>query len=75
MKEKNIKKKRIGENWMDGEILHLIALWGKIEFKFIINTKNQNNFQFTWNPSCACFGKKKKSNLKLEWSDFLKINK
>jgi len=26
MKEKNIKKKRIGENWMDGEILHLIAL-------------------------------------------------
>ncbi len=54
---------------MDGEILHLIALLEKIEFKFIINTKNQYKFQFTWNPSCACFGKKKSSNLKLEWSD------
>jgi hypothetical protein len=60
MKKKNIKNKRIGENWMDGKILHLIALWEKIEFKFIINTKNKNKIQFTWNPSCACFGKKKK---------------
>jgi hypothetical protein len=26
MKKKNINKKRIRENWMDGKILHLIAL-------------------------------------------------
>jgi hypothetical protein len=26
MKKKNIEKKRIGENWMNGEIFHLIAL-------------------------------------------------
>jgi hypothetical protein len=47
MKKKNIQKKRIGENRVDGEILHLIALLEKIEFKFIINTKNQYKFQFT----------------------------
>jgi hypothetical protein len=60
---------------MDGKILHLIALWEKIELKFIINTKNKNKIQFTWNPSCACFGKKKKSNLKLEWSNIFFENK
>jgi hypothetical protein len=44
MIEKN--EKRIGKNWMDGKILHLIALGIKIKFEFVINEKKQDKFQF-----------------------------
>jgi hypothetical protein len=46
---------------MDGKILHLIALRGKMELKFVQNAKSKVNFVFVLeivfqlgNLSCAC---------------------
>ncbi len=41
--EKVEKAKKI---WVDGEVLHVIALRGKREFEFIKNAKKQGKFQF-----------------------------
>jgi hypothetical protein len=33
------KAEIVGKNWVDGEVLHLIALWGEMEVEFAKNAK------------------------------------
>lgn len=33
--------KKVEKYWMDGKILHLIALWIKIKFEFVKNVKKK----------------------------------
>ncbi len=41
MKDENEEGDKVGKNWVDGEVLHLIALRGKMEPKFAKNAKKQ----------------------------------
>jgi hypothetical protein len=42
--EESEKVEKVGENWVDGEVLHLIALRRKMEFEFTKNAKKKINF-------------------------------
>jgi hypothetical protein len=42
VKDKNEEGDKVGKNWVDGEILHLIVLKGEMELKFAKNAKNKN---------------------------------
>jgi hypothetical protein len=74
MKENNEKTWKSG--WM---VKYYIWLQGEMELEFIKNVNKQGEFQFIWNPNCACFDtvlkyifRSKASfflDLKLEWND------
>jgi hypothetical protein len=36
-------------------VKYYIWLHGEMELEFIKNVKKQGEFQFIWNPNCACF--------------------
>lgn len=42
MKEEDEEDVKVGKNWVDGEILHLISLWGKMNLEFVLNAKKQD---------------------------------
>ncbi len=42
MKEEDEEDVKVGKIWMDGEILHLISLWRKMNLKFVQNAKKQD---------------------------------
>jgi hypothetical protein len=42
MKYEDEEGEKVGKNWVDGEILHLIVLKGKMEFELTKNTKIQS---------------------------------
>jgi hypothetical protein len=43
--EEGEKVENIGKNWVDGEVLHLIALWKEMELEFAKNANiNVNLF-------------------------------
>jgi hypothetical protein len=44
MKKEDEKSERVGKKWAYGEILHLIALWEKMELEFVKNEK-KDEFQ------------------------------
>jgi hypothetical protein len=46
VKDKDEKGNKVGKNWVDGEVLHLITLKGEMEFEFAKNAKNKVNFVF-----------------------------
>ncbi len=43
--EEGEKVEKVGENWVDGEVLHLIALRREMEFEFTKNAKKKDKFQ------------------------------
>ncbi len=46
VKDKDEEVDKAKKNWVDGKILHLIALRGKMELKFVQNAKSKVNFVF-----------------------------
>ncbi len=49
VKDTNEEDDKVGKNWVDGEVLHLIVLKGEMEFKFAQNAKKRKkklNFVF-----------------------------
>jgi hypothetical protein len=55
IKEKDEEHNKVGKDWMDSEILHLITLWREMELEFAKDVKKQSKFEVPWNPSCVCF--------------------
>ncbi len=45
MKEEDEDDEKVGKNWVDGEVLHLIALQGGMELESTKNVKKQDKFQ------------------------------
>jgi len=43
--EEGEKVEKARKNWVDGEVLHLIALQGEMELEFTINANKQGKFQ------------------------------
>jgi hypothetical protein len=43
--EEGEKVEKARKNWVDGEVIHLIALQGEMELEFTINAKKQGKFQ------------------------------
>jgi hypothetical protein len=43
--EEGGKAEKVGKNWVDGKVLHLIALRGGMELEFTKNAKKQGKFQ------------------------------
>ncbi len=41
MKDTNEKDDKVGKNWVDGEVLHLIVLKGEMELKFAPKKKKK----------------------------------
>jgi hypothetical protein len=39
------KDEKSWKNWLDGEVLHLIALRGEMELEFVINAKRKNRIR------------------------------
>jgi hypothetical protein len=39
------KVEKVGNNWANGEVLHLIALWREMEFEFTKNAKKKGKYQ------------------------------
>jgi hypothetical protein len=44
IKDENEEGDKARKNWVDGEVLHLIALRGELEPKFAKNAKKQGKF-------------------------------
>jgi hypothetical protein len=41
MKDTNEEDNKVGKNWVDGEVLHLIVLKGEMELKFAQNAQKK----------------------------------
>jgi hypothetical protein len=41
MKKEDEEVEKVGKNWVDGEVLHLIALRREMEFEFTKNAKKR----------------------------------
>ncbi len=41
VKDTNEEDDKVGKNWVDGEVLHLIVLKGEMELKFAQNAKKR----------------------------------
>jgi hypothetical protein len=41
--EEGEKAEKVGKNWVNGEVLHLNALWGDMEFEFTKKWRNKVN--------------------------------
>ncbi len=46
VKDENEKGEKAKNNWVDGEVLHLIALTGEMELELAKNAKKRVNFVF-----------------------------
>jgi hypothetical protein len=44
MKEEDEKDVKVGKNWVDGEMLHLISLWGKMNLNLFKMERNKINY-------------------------------
>jgi hypothetical protein len=42
MKGEDEEGEKARKNWVDGDVLHQIALWGEMEFEFAKNVKKQS---------------------------------
>jgi 5'-3' exonuclease len=42
--EEGEKAEKVGKNWVDGEVLHIIALRKEMELEFTKNAKKQSKF-------------------------------
>jgi hypothetical protein len=47
MKEDDHEGEKVENNWVDGEVLHLITLQGEMELEFAKNAKKQSKFTTT----------------------------
>jgi hypothetical protein len=43
--EEGEKAEKVGKIWVDGEVLHLSALWKEMELEFTKNAKKRSKFQ------------------------------